>query len=106
MSDGRTYSDRDHGWHLGLGGCLVEADPELIRPMRSLRVDVSQEASVDVGTQWWEGLPPTGGGGMVVKPFANLVRGAKGLWLQPGIKARGCEYLRIIYGPDYTEPGN
>ena len=42
---------------------------------------------------------------MVVKPFANLVRGRRGL-LQPGIKVRGREYLRIIYGPDYTEPGN
>lgn len=40
---------------------------------------------------------------MVVKPLANLVRGRKGL-LQPGVKVRGREYLRIIYGPDYTEP--
>ena len=26
--------------------------------------------------------------------------------VQPGLKVRGREYLRIIYGPDYTEPGN
>ena len=26
--------------------------------------------------------------------------------VQPGIKVRGREYLRIIYGPDYTEPAN
>jgi hypothetical protein len=26
--------------------------------------------------------------------------------VQPGIKCRGREYLRIIYGPDYTEPEN
>ena len=42
---------------------------------------------------------------MVVKPLANLIRGPKGL-VQPGIKVRGREYLRIIYGPDYTEPNN
>jgi len=42
---------------------------------------------------------------MVVKPLANLVRGRHGL-VQPGIKVRGREYLRIIYGPDYTEPAN
>jgi protein phosphatase len=42
---------------------------------------------------------------MVVKPMANLVRGRRGL-VQPGIKVRGREYLRIIYGPDYTLPGN
>jgi protein phosphatase len=42
---------------------------------------------------------------MVVKPQANLVRANKG-WAQPGTKVRGREYLRIIYGPDYTEPAN
>ena len=26
--------------------------------------------------------------------------------VQPGIKVRGREYLRIIYGPDYSEPAN
>jgi hypothetical protein len=24
--------------------------------------------------------------------------------VQPGLKCRGREYLRLIYGPDYTEP--
>jgi protein phosphatase len=42
---------------------------------------------------------------MVVKPAANLTPGRKGL-VQPGLKVRGREYLRIIYGPDYTEPAN
>jgi protein phosphatase len=42
---------------------------------------------------------------MVVKPLANLTRSRRGL-VQPGIKVRGREYLRIIYGPDYTEPHN
>jgi protein phosphatase len=42
---------------------------------------------------------------MVVKPLAALVKGNRGL-VQPGIKCRGREYLRIIYGPDYTEPAN
>jgi protein phosphatase len=42
---------------------------------------------------------------MVVKPLANLTRGRKGL-VQPGVKVRGPEYLRIIYGPDYTEADN
>ena len=46
-----------------------------------------------------------GGEGMVVKPFDFIATGPKGL-MQPAIKCRGREYLRIIYGPDYTEPGN
>ena len=40
---------------------------------------------------------------MVVKPAANLTEGRKGL-VQPGLKVRGREYLRIVYGPDYTRP--
>jgi protein phosphatase len=39
------------------------------------------------------------------KPAANLSTAGKGL-IQPGLKVRGREYLRIIYGPDYTEPAN
>ena len=50
-------------------------------------------------------LTGSGGEGIVVKPAANLTRGSKGL-VQPGLKVRGREYLRIIYGPDYTEEAN
>ena len=42
---------------------------------------------------------------MVVKPLDFVARGKKGM-VQPAIKCRGREYLRIIYGPDYTEPAN
>ena len=42
---------------------------------------------------------------MVVKPLAFAPRGAKGL-LQPALKVRGAEYLRIIYGPEYDMPEN
>jgi protein phosphatase len=40
---------------------------------------------------------------MVVKPREWIVRGNKGL-VQPAMKCRGREYLRIIYGPEYTLP--
>jgi protein phosphatase len=42
---------------------------------------------------------------MVVKPFDFVVNTRKGL-VQPAIKVRGREYLRIIYGPEYTLPDN
>jgi protein phosphatase len=41
----------------------------------------------------------------VVKPFSFLGAGTKGL-VQPAVKCRGREYLRIIYGPDYTAEEN
>ena len=38
---------------------------------------------------------------MVVKPLEFILRGKRGL-AQPAVKCRGREYLRIIYGPEYT----
>ena len=102
---GATYSDRSHAWHLSVADRLAAADPEFIRPTTSMIVDLADAESVDAATRWWESLTASGGEGMVVKPLANLIRGPKGL-VQPGIKVRGREYLRIIYGPDYTEPHN
>lgn len=100
-----TFETRDHGWHLGIADRLAQAAPDVIATTRRLRVDLSDDASVSTAVKWWEELTDAGGEGMVVKPFANLTRTSKGL-VQPGIKVRGREYLRIIYGPDYTNPAN
>ena len=109
-TEGAVYHERDHSWHLGLADRLASAAPGLITVTRRLRVDTSDPDSVAAGTAWWEDLTKGGGEGMVVKPHANLTRDGqtrdrRGL-AQPGIKVRGREYLRIIYGPDYTEPAN
>ena len=40
---------------------------------------------------------------MVVKSLEFVARGPRGL-VQPAVKCRGREYLRIIYGPEYTAP--
>jgi protein phosphatase len=42
---------------------------------------------------------------MVVKPLDFVTKGRKGL-VQPAVKVRGREYLRIIYGPEYILPEN
>lgn len=104
-SEGATWHDRPHLWHLWLADRLVAADPVLFRPTRRLEVSTSSPPSVAAGVEWWTSLTGDGGEGMVVKPAANLVRGAKGL-VQPGLKVRGREYLRLIYGPDYTLPAH
>jgi hypothetical protein len=57
------------------------------------------------GIRWWEELTGRGGEGMVVKPFDFVARGRRGI-VQPAVKCRGPEYLRIIYGPEYTLPEN
>jgi protein phosphatase len=68
-------------------------------------VDVTDPAGVAEGTEWWMALTARGGEGMVVKPPDFILRGKRGL-VQPAVKCRGPEYLRIIYGPDYDAPEN
>ena len=84
-----------HEWHLGE---LAKLEGDLITPTRHRFVDLSSREEREAATQWWLDLTAAGGEGMVVKP-AHLTEGR----IQPGIKVRGREYLRIIYGPDYTD---
>ena len=105
-AEGRTFATVDHEWHLGVADRLVQVSPDLFRPTRRTIVAVTDDASRADGVQWWEALTEAGGEGMVVKPLANLTKLPKGGLAQPGLKVRGREYLRIIYGPDYTLPEN
>src|SRR5262249_18026273 len=104
-TEGAAHHRRPHSWHLDLADRLVAADPDLLAPTRRILVDTTDPTSTAAATAWWEELTAAGGEGMVVKPAANLTRGRQGL-THPGRKARGRDYLRIIYGPDYTEPVN
>jgi protein phosphatase len=99
--EGSVYALKDHLWHLAILQRLCDIDPTTFRRTQSLTVDVNDPTSVETGTTWWEELTAVGGEGMVVKPVDVVHRGPKGL-VQPGIKCRGREYLRIIYGPEYT----
>jgi protein phosphatase len=101
--EGRLHADRDHSWHLGTIERVAGAGGGFVHPSRWLRVDVTNSVSQDAGIRWWEALTSAGGEGMVVKPLGTIVRGRRGL-VQPGVKVRGREYLRLIYGPEYTSP--
>ena len=68
-------------------------------------MDTTDPGSVGEGVAWWEELTGRGGEGMVVKPLGFIAQRNREL-VQPALKTRGREYLRIIYGPGYTEPAN
>jgi len=102
-AEGAVYHERPHRWHLEIADRLAAAAPDLIATTRRLAVPTGDPASVTAATLWWEDLTAAGGEGMVVKPAANLTNSDNGL-VQPGLKVRGREYLRLIYGPDYTQP--
>ncbi|WP_320777949.1 polynucleotide kinase-phosphatase [Streptomyces sp. CRN 30] len=116
---GRSLAGLPHDEQLALIDRMVEHDGSgLLRTTRRLYVDTADAESVRAGVDWWLEMTGRGGEGMVVKPVGAVVRwgsprsseaesgGGKGRLVQPGIKCRGREYLRIIYGPEYTRPDN
>jgi protein phosphatase len=103
-TEGRTYFDRDHSWHIATLAGLAEYSPLLMATDMRV-VNTLDQVSQAEGAAWWQEMTAAGGEGMVVKPQEFLVRGPKG-WAQPAVKVRGREYLRIIYGPEYTEPSH
>ena len=103
-TEGRVHTDEDHLWHMETLAELCRADAELLLETRYRLVDTADPDSEEQGTRWWHELTGGGGEGMVVKPLDWLARGRKGP-AQPALKCRGREYLRIIYGPEYTLPG-
>ena len=95
-AEGRALAlTESHEWHLvelsKLGGDLITAT-------RHRFVDLASVQERAEAAEWWLELTECGGEGIVVKP-AHLTHGK----VQPGLKVRGREYLRIIYGPDYTD---
>ncbi|RSM97912.1 polynucleotide kinase-phosphatase [Streptomyces sp. WAC 01325] len=104
---GRSLTGLPHDEQLALLDRLVEHDGSgLLQTTRRLYVDTGDPESVRAGVDWWLEMTGRGGEGMVVKPLGAVVRGSEGRLVQPGIKCRGREYLRIIYGPEYTRPDN
>jgi polynucleotide kinase-phosphatase len=104
-SEGVVHAERPHDWHLNMLARLAEPSVGVIIATAHRVVDLQDPASEAEAVRWWEELTARGGEGMVVKPMDFIARGKRGL-LQPAVKCRGREYLRIIYGPEYTAPQN
>jgi protein phosphatase len=104
-TEGAVHTERDHPWHLETIGRIRAASDRLLYATEHRVVDVTDPESQAAAIQWWEGMTAGGGEGMVVKPLDFIARGRRGV-VQPAVKCRGREYLRIIYGPEYTVPQN
>jgi protein phosphatase len=102
-SEGAVHSDKDHVWHMTTLARLCASDPGLFLTTPYKVVNLNDDGGQQEGIAWWEELTASGGEGMVVKPYQFVGRNRRGL-IQPAIKCRGREYLRIIYGPEYTAP--
>jgi len=102
-SEGRVHTGNDHLWHMKITSKFAQADQALFIETPHRVVSLADEKTVAEATGWWTVLTEAGGEGMVVKPLNFIERNRRGL-VQPAVKCRGREYLRIIYGPEYTAP--
>jgi len=100
-SEGHLHIDKNHAWHMDTLSKLAAFDTEMLIATPYKVIDVTNADSEAEGVAWWDELTGRGGEGMVVKPLEFVVKGRRGL-VQPAVKCRGREYLRIIYGPEYT----
>ncbi|MFH5806372.1 polynucleotide kinase-phosphatase [Alienimonas sp. DA493] len=103
--EGSVNHTRPHRWHLERLDRLYEAGGDLFLRTARRFLDPADPAAVEEATAWWEERTAAGGEGMVVKPAEFTVRRGRSLQ-QPGVKVRGREYLRLIYGPHYLDPAN
>ena len=104
-TEGKTWCGENHIWHMEtIANYMTGRDPVFMATAHLL-VDLLDENSVAAGVKWWEDLTASGGEGMVVKPYDFIATKGEEL-LQPAVKCRGREYLRIIYGPEYQLEGN
>jgi protein phosphatase len=104
-TEGQVWVNQNHEWHMQTLAKICAADPILMLATPYKLIDLTDPTSEATGIAWWQELTARGGEGIVVKPLDFIAKGVHGL-LQPAIKCRGREYLRIIYGPEYTMPEN
>ena len=101
--EGRVYLDSDHDWHMTIADRLAASGRPLMTATHWRVAPVDDATAMGEIIDWWETATAGGGEGMVVKPKSFIARGGKGL-IQPALKVRGRDYLRIIYGPEYDAP--
>jgi protein phosphatase len=100
-----VHTDKDHRWHIESLSSICDSDPTLLRKTDHIFVDIDNDDSVQTVIDWWTERTNASAEGMVVKPLEFISKSSDGL-LQPAVKCRGREYLRIIYGPEYTLENN
>lgn len=101
--EGHVFSKEKHVWHMEtLKQYCIGCDPIFVET-EYMEVNLSHTEEIGAAVAWWMGLTENGGEGMVVKPETFAAFSKSGL-IQPAVKCRGREYLRIIYGPEYLMP--
>jgi protein phosphatase len=108
-TEGRVWNDANHLNHMDAVARYMTGSDPLFMATAHLAADLTDEKSAGAAVDWWAELTASGGEGMVVKPLDFIAHrqgreeGREDELLQPAVKCRGREYLRVIYGPEYTD---
>ncbi|MEL6898043.1 MAG: polynucleotide kinase-phosphatase, partial [Planctomycetota bacterium] len=123
-TESKCHVEKNHHWHMSEIQRFCDEDSSFLMATnhRFVALDANQPTSdaehittppLNVAwadeattTDWWMDLTRAGGEGMVVKPWNFIAQTKQNEQVQPAIKCRGKEYLRIIYGPNYDQPEN
>ncbi|MCS4089376.1 polynucleotide kinase-phosphatase [Rhizobium sp. BK176] len=103
-SEGRVHSRELHSTHMRWIDMVLGKDA-IMAKTDFTKVSLTEPKALDAVIDKW--LHDTGNGaeGIVVKPHSFTVMGEREM-IQPALKVRGRDYLRIIYGVDYDLPEN
>ena len=101
-TEGAVHDDKTHQWHMQTLARLSDRG-SVLTGTEHVTLHVDNDKAVEAATIWWTEHTERGAEGMVVKPETFVTHTERGI-AAPAIKCRGREYLRIIYGPEYTTP--
>lgn len=106
--DGRVFFDR---FRLGFFRShrdqwieLRQLEGDIVKAVPLTHVNLDSPIDREEAVRRWKSFCQDGGEGFVYKPEMFLVRDESGYLRQPAMKVRGPDYLRIIYGMDYSRP--
>ena len=102
-TEGKSHLDEPHDWQMETLDRLTAGGPDMLFSTEYRLVDLLDSGAVEAAVDWWAAICASGGEGIVVKPREAIAR-AEGRLIQPAMKVRGPDYLRIVYGPDYDRP--
>jgi polynucleotide kinase-phosphatase len=99
-TEGVSHFDKDHLWHMNEIQNICESNLQLFKLTGFKLINTLDESSIGEAISWWLQSTEAGSEGVVIKSL-NFIEKVNGKLIQPMIKCRGRDYLRIIYGPTY-----
>jgi len=81
---------------------IKSLEGDMFKPIKGIEFDLNDESDRCKIIQSWEDYCNNNGEGYVFKPSETIFM-PTGYFIQPALKVRGKDYLRLIYGIDYLD---